>query len=682
MQRSIRFNPMSEVLWSYYFDVECFNNLKLVQRQAFLNIEIDYSLLDTTSVIVFKHAIRAIPTIEFACKLYQSSLMILGGGYTSNILEIIMMDRFGHDNIALIKNILLLKLNTALTRQNDNIDTNNNNDSKNSNNSKNISTITTCIDALTRVLDICSQFTTTTTTTNNNDNNTATHTTTDTITSLSTSLSTNTVTDKSILCAEIIYVSLENITQFLMHNLYFTRTNTKESTTTTTTTLGEIEIDDNVIRTLKSLLIKCCNIIIKFKTPINNSHSSSSNNNNSIVILGTEFYLWYISYALQFQTNILDIHIPTPIAGTTSNILSNIPTQSVLEIQQKDDSSTFIHIVQYFFNKINSLSAGNNSISYNSNTYNSNNNATMTSDNNRNSDVMTKFFNLYLSTCLNYNQLHILNSASNNSIEKGVVTNHSQQSYEKFIEKLCLKIIENDNILSMNFTIDSYNQHIKSAHQSKGVMSLLRWFLQSLPINCDNSILIKVFQKIITNPSISLEERYQSFALYLKILNSRNVPVLTCCHQNVKNKNITVIINDDDDDYDDDTEQVNYIQKNDKKRKLNCITNNKQINPQKIISIQNVFEWFQTIHTTTSIPSTNTIEILNNIIIYILKILLQKQHIELHMHNLTFYEKTQINNFNNNLVKFAQSNNSIATSSSISNSQLQHILSLSNQLKV
>ena len=92
-QRSLRYNPTNKLLWARYFDLELWNTVRVLERQRLLTIEVDSSLLEGAPVVVFKHALLAIPDAEFACELHQSSVQILG--YTANIMEAMIIEQFG-----------------------------------------------------------------------------------------------------------------------------------------------------------------------------------------------------------------------------------------------------------------------------------------------------------------------------------------------------------------------------------------------------------------------------------------------------------------------------------------------------------------------------------------------------------------------------------------------------------
>ena len=72
LQRALRANKKSKLLWTKYFELELWYSARNVQRRKVLNIEHNYEDKEKylASQIVFKHATKAIPEVEFACNLH------------------------------------------------------------------------------------------------------------------------------------------------------------------------------------------------------------------------------------------------------------------------------------------------------------------------------------------------------------------------------------------------------------------------------------------------------------------------------------------------------------------------------------------------------------------------------------------------------------------------------------
>lgn len=93
LQRSLRYNPQSQALWSHYFNLEVWNTLRILERQNLLELEVETSLLESTPIVVFKHAINNVQDCAFACKLHKASIGTLS--YTANIIERMIIEKFG-----------------------------------------------------------------------------------------------------------------------------------------------------------------------------------------------------------------------------------------------------------------------------------------------------------------------------------------------------------------------------------------------------------------------------------------------------------------------------------------------------------------------------------------------------------------------------------------------------------
>ncbi len=77
LQRGIRTNGRSTLLWTKYFEVELWSALKIAERERLLGIDNDSASstapLAATALVVFKHAATALSSVEDVLKLYQAA---------------------------------------------------------------------------------------------------------------------------------------------------------------------------------------------------------------------------------------------------------------------------------------------------------------------------------------------------------------------------------------------------------------------------------------------------------------------------------------------------------------------------------------------------------------------------------------------------------------------------------
>jgi hypothetical protein len=69
LQRALRANASSRKLWARYFELELWNSLRIVQRQKHLSVLPSQPPTNSAPLVVFRHAIRAIPALEFAIEI-------------------------------------------------------------------------------------------------------------------------------------------------------------------------------------------------------------------------------------------------------------------------------------------------------------------------------------------------------------------------------------------------------------------------------------------------------------------------------------------------------------------------------------------------------------------------------------------------------------------------------------
>lgn len=94
LQRSLRANKMSLRLWSKYFELELWNAIRITERQRILGLEVDDAPVHGAPIVVFKHALIALPEeIDFACNLHRSSMNISTPLTLS--LEAMLLESFG-----------------------------------------------------------------------------------------------------------------------------------------------------------------------------------------------------------------------------------------------------------------------------------------------------------------------------------------------------------------------------------------------------------------------------------------------------------------------------------------------------------------------------------------------------------------------------------------------------------
>lgn len=95
LQRALRYCNQSHKLWSQYFDLELWSAVRALERQRILGLEVDTAVLSGAPAVVFKHAIRNVPDVVFACTLHEAALRMMG--CVANELECLMEKEYGSD---------------------------------------------------------------------------------------------------------------------------------------------------------------------------------------------------------------------------------------------------------------------------------------------------------------------------------------------------------------------------------------------------------------------------------------------------------------------------------------------------------------------------------------------------------------------------------------------------------
>ena len=94
LQRSLRANPSSKKLWLRYFELELWNALRATERQKALEIQEDYEVLQGAPMVVFNHALLALPDIQSVLEVY-SACETVGGDFAEKMREILIA-KYGH----------------------------------------------------------------------------------------------------------------------------------------------------------------------------------------------------------------------------------------------------------------------------------------------------------------------------------------------------------------------------------------------------------------------------------------------------------------------------------------------------------------------------------------------------------------------------------------------------------
>lgn len=93
LQRSLRVNKSSKTLWRKYFEFEVWNASRIGDRKRALDIMNDNNLILGAPVVVFRHALEAIPEVQFGLEMWQEALKV--SKLLAQSLEGLLKTKFG-----------------------------------------------------------------------------------------------------------------------------------------------------------------------------------------------------------------------------------------------------------------------------------------------------------------------------------------------------------------------------------------------------------------------------------------------------------------------------------------------------------------------------------------------------------------------------------------------------------